>query len=466
MLKRIVSGIILILILMSILTLAFHIQPVKAAMKIVPDDYRTIQEAINAANPRDAIQVRVGTYYENVVVNKTISLVGENSNTTVIDGNGTWLNVITIAADCVNIAGFSITGGDSAICFPRHCSNTSIINCNIYNNDKGVSHSEPCSRTSVIECDIFNNRYGISLCGSSHVIGNCNVFSNDLDGIFLSTPSDRCIIANCSVWNNKESGISVPVSSYHVIKNSYIFNNTMGVSFIGNGINSVTDHTVTNCYISNNTYGVYLSSTLYSHITVTNCNISNNEWGVYLGSYSNWNHIYHNNFISNANQAKDQSTNLWDDDYPSGGNYWDNYTGLDLYSGLYQNETGSDGIGDKPYIIEGGGVDEYPLMNPRPLPEMQKTDYEFYGLLAKFYRLLAEYKKLESKYDNSQASYYNLSSTHDDLLANYTSLQAELNDLQSELNTTQNTMYTFLITTMVLIVTTVYLAMRKSKSKT
>jgi len=58
------------------------------------------------------------------------------------------------------------------------------------------------------------------------------------------------------------------------------------------------------------------------------------------------------------------SNNTWDNGYPSGGNYWSNYTDADLYSGPYQNETGSDGIGDTPYVIDAENQDNYPLMNP------------------------------------------------------------------------------------------------------
>jgi hypothetical protein len=58
------------------------------------------------------------------------------------------------------------------------------------------------------------------------------------------------------------------------------------------------------------------------------------------------------------------SVNVWDDGFPSGGNYWSDYAGIDLYSGPYQNETGSDGIGDTPYVIDENNIDHYPLMNP------------------------------------------------------------------------------------------------------
>jgi len=54
--------------------------------------------------------------------------------------------------------------------------------------------------------------------------------------------------------------------------------------------------------------------------------------------------------------------NIWDDGYPSGGNYWSDYNGTDLYTEQHQNVTGSDGLGDVPYIINEDNQDNYPLM--------------------------------------------------------------------------------------------------------
>ena len=66
--------------------------------------------------------------------------------------------------------------------------------------------------------------------------------------------------------------------------------------------------------------------------------------------------IYHNNFINNEQNAYDGCNNTWDNDYPSGGNFWDDYNGTD------EDE---DGIGDTPYPIPGGDNDDrYPLMEP------------------------------------------------------------------------------------------------------
>lgn len=60
--------------------------------------------------------------------------------------------------------------------------------------------------------------------------------------------------------------------------------------------------------------------------------------------------------------------NSWDDGYPSGGNYWGDYTGVDNMSGPNQDIPGSDGIGDTPYIIDADSQDRYPLMSPTVPP--------------------------------------------------------------------------------------------------
>jgi len=93
--------------------------------------------------------------------------------------------------------------------------------------------------------------------------------------------------------------------------------------------------------------------------------VANIWYGVELEFSSN-NRFYHNNFVDNSQHvfSDGDSSNIWDDGYPIGGNYWDDYTGTDMYSGPYQNETGSDGIGDTPYVIDQNNKDKYPLIRP------------------------------------------------------------------------------------------------------
>jgi len=95
-----------------------------------------------------------------------------------------------------------------------------------------------------------------------------------------------------------------------------------------------------------------------------------------LFGVSSNNSVFHNNFIDNAVQVySSASTNVWDNGYPSGGNYWSDYNGTDLYSGVYQNEPGSDGIGDTPYVIDENNVDNYPLIYPygyTPTPDINQ----------------------------------------------------------------------------------------------
>ena len=81
--------------------------------------------------------------------------------------------------------------------------------------------------------------------------------------------------------------------------------------------------------------------------------------------------FYHNNIIGNTIQVNIYTTTFsiaWDNGYPSGGNYWSDYTGVDNYRGANQNQKGHDGIGDTPYVINALNIDHYPLMKALKLP--------------------------------------------------------------------------------------------------
>jgi hypothetical protein len=85
--------------------------------------------------------------------------------------------------------------------------------------------------------------------------------------------------------------------------------------------------------------------------------------------YSTQNTIFNNNIINNTQQIQitSGSVNVWNGGYGVGGNFWSDHFSWDIFSGPYQNETGSDGIGDAPYIIDENNVDYYPHV-PYRLP--------------------------------------------------------------------------------------------------
>jgi len=112
--------------------------------------------------------------------------------------------------------------------------------------------------------------------------------------------------------------------------------------------------------VSDNGLGIFISDS--DNNTVINNFVSSNDYGILIFS-SKDTRVYHNNFIDNTDQTllSEAINTTWDDGYPSGGNYWSNYADMDSYSGLYQNETGSDGIWDHPYVIDESNQDNYPF---------------------------------------------------------------------------------------------------------
>jgi len=152
------------------------------------------------------------------------------------------------------------------------------------------------------------------------------------------------------------------------VKNCKAYNCTYGIE-----LDSCWYARVENCDVWFNRVGIMIHSwgtTRYN--TITECHAYSNDTGILAydpRSPGGYNKIYHNNLENNTQyQAQDYQRypNEWDNGYPDGGNYWSDYTGADNYSGVNQDEPGSDGIGDTPYPIYGsaGSQDRYPFMRP------------------------------------------------------------------------------------------------------
>jgi parallel beta-helix repeat protein len=184
------------------LTLALNIQPVKAGKVIVPDDFPTIQEAINAANPGDTVYVKTGVYYESVHVNKSLELVGEETNTTIIDGAKSPSESYVVGLDANNIilTGFTVRNGNFGIHLNHmYCL---VKECSIRNNTCAILFEWGPSNN--IEGNmIWNNTYGVAFTDSSHynIVRRNTIWNNDM-GIYIEHSINLSIYHNDFINNS------------------------------------------------------------------------------------------------------------------------------------------------------------------------------------------------------------------------------------------------------------------------
>ncbi|HEC82661.1 MAG TPA: DUF2341 domain-containing protein, partial [Thermoplasmatales archaeon] len=222
-----------------------------------------IQDGIDAVNENGTVYVFNGTYYENVVINKTIHLIGEDRNGTIIDGGGNG-NVIKITENWVIVKNFRLqnSGNDS-----------NSAGLKIENSINSVISNISCSD---------NNNYGIHIYNSEPFLRSIHVYNNSKTGVYVyfnqncenaHTPK----INNLTVKNNGEYGIEVYAH----------------VGYIWPGIDREYHAIITNSTISENTnYGIYLhcyatgpwsgpwvvEGKLYT--TIKNCIISDCRGGI------------------------------------------------------------------------------------------------------------------------------------------------------------------------------------------
>ncbi|MCJ7423327.1 right-handed parallel beta-helix repeat-containing protein [Candidatus Bathyarchaeota archaeon] len=303
--RRIVSKLFLVLLVLALLRLTSQIHFAEADSRtiVVPDDFQKIQEAINNAADGDLIFVKSGVYAERLTVNITISLLGESSGKVIVE-SGKGEDTILLQADNVSVSGFSIRNMDrSTSSFGMRLSNSSFctISNNIVSDTFAAVMIEGGSSNLVEHNYLENNRYGIFTRRYLHLC-----------------PSNSNVLVNNTIVNSTWNALELDWGEGNTVRNNNVFDNTA--------------------------YAL--------------------EIPIYAPSYNNV--IFHNNFVGNAKawgvtcQAYGPSPNRWDKD--GDGNYWSDYTGIDVFGGPFQNTTGSDGIGDSPHISQEDTTDHYPLM--------------------------------------------------------------------------------------------------------
>jgi len=359
--KRVTSKLVGLLVLSSLLVMFPNVITVKAeaATIVVPDDFSTIQAAINNAAEGDTVFVKNGVYQVDIesliVINKTVSLIGEDPENTIILGvfgipSSPSTVSIRVAAPNVTISGFTIKNCLTAISIANYYDEPFPSGCRIINNN------------------IVNNSEGIRPQRSNVLISGNNITENQ-GGITGWNTENVAVIEN-SITNNYY-GVNIGQSRNVTVCGNNISSNTGGLNLIYYGPYAVYGNTITE-----NDWGIRFAEGCHN-ATVCGNNITQNGVGVVLLNFPNGgdvvvsgvgNRVFGNLFVDNSEQVtKDEieyeninitwsmgtDIVLWDNG--TMGNYWDDYAGLD--------ENG-DEIGDTPYIIDENNQDNYPLMYP------------------------------------------------------------------------------------------------------
>lgn len=364
-LKKVACLILLVCLITNFLSV-FSIQFVFGASNtiVVPEDFPTISMAVKNAFPYDTIFVKIGSYYENILIDKPLLLLGEDPDKTLIVGtsdlNGG--NVITLASNNITVSGFTIKSAE-------YFSSKQYANgINIQGDNCSIVHNK-----------IERSFWGI-LCAiqSSTLISQNNISANLKEGIRFYGGSLNRISENY-ITSNKASAIAIEGFS-NIISENHINNNTRGIGvgtsysvFFGN---IISDHSESGFYFSG------------SNNIISSNMISNSEYGIYFPSdfaAPNNNLFYHNNFINNNQNIYVSSIynlNYWDNTIE--GNYWSNYASE--YSEA--KEVNDSGTSDTPYLIDFNNTDNHPLIdsfdvnNSKTIPTLPQPQQSQEGIVS------------------------------------------------------------------------------------
>jgi len=229
--------------------------------------YLTIQDGVDNAYDGYAVYVKNGTYYENLHIDKTIKLIGENKTNTIIDGQEID-NVINIISEKTTVSGFTIQNSSKSLYKAGVFIHPSILlgNMNVTINDNIIQNNEvgifffSASWNYVKENIIQNNHHGISLLvtvkssfegntiqnntgcgiwsewGQSTIIGN-NINNNQDCGIYLRGASNENAINNNNTFKENNIGLKLDNSNKNIITGNNFINNTIQATFNNSYLN-------------------------------------------------------------------------------------------------------------------------------------------------------------------------------------------------------------------------------------
>jgi len=358
-----------VVLLLSMLLFVLSSGVASSNVLYVPDTYDTIQAAVDNASNGDTIIIKNGTYLENVVVNKSITITSESGPSyTTVNASDEGMHVFNIISNGVNITKLTIGRardiGTKAGVYLGGRQNCTISDNVIIRNARGIY------ATGGGHNNISNNRIesnggiGLYMYHSSHnTIANNTGGSNSM-GIYLYYYCEYNTLHSNTVQSNDYEGIYLSHFSNH----NYITNNTVsnnggegGMYLYLSDYNTIANNSISN--VACDIKGVFLYKSDYN--VLTGNNISCNQVGIYLFSGCDYNLVYNNYLHNRLHNALASGTNSWNTTKTPGrnilggpylgGNYWSDYNGTD---------TDGDGLGDTPYTVAGLNIDYHPLTEP------------------------------------------------------------------------------------------------------
>jgi parallel beta-helix repeat protein len=289
--KLLVVGIIILLVGMGIPSTGINVEKSTASYDgntlyvggSGPGNYSKIQDAIDNASDGDTVFVYEGLYTENINIEKSINLIGEDKESTIIDGDEKG-DVVFIYSVNVNFSCFTIRNSCKGIYL--HADYVTISSNNIFDCEDGIN-SVCTNYNNFVGNYISDCLTGIEMITSGILGHGTNIENNRITNtcygiVMLSSMSDT--ITNNIISNNTQEGISIFGSNNNTINSNVISNNNNG------GVSCVDSH---NNNFMNNTFS------------------TNQEAGIYL-IWSDNNFILYNNISDNEDgiELKDSSDNL------------------------------------------------------------------------------------------------------------------------------------------------------------
>jgi len=290
-------------------------------------NYSKIQDAIDNASDGDTVFVYDDSspYNEYVWINKSINLIGENKNTTVIDGWGTGYRVVVyITADNVSVTGFTIYNCSELMekgilivdasnviikediiadnwwgIFEGPSSNNTILDNIIINTTFGIDSA--FASTTIKGNTILNHTFGINMQDTSNIVEDNFIYTTQtvvtsdyvkntwgIKNSIYHFPSCISIIKGNTIINHLQ-GISCINTLNHIISGNTLIDNYIGISLSNSSNNEIKGNNITNSYW----WGLRIDDKSSNNSFIRNTIANNSEYGIYLQ------YAFNNKFIEN-----------------------------------------------------------------------------------------------------------------------------------------------------------------------